>query len=66
MSEPTVPRRSLIVAYLLWFFLGFLGLHRFYTGRWISGFVWLLTAGLVGIGWMFDAVWTYVMCQNPK
>jgi TM2 domain-containing membrane protein YozV len=25
--------KSLVVAYLLWFFLGMVGAHRFYTGR---------------------------------
>ncbi len=30
-------RKSLLVVYLLWFFLGPLGLHRFYLGRLASG-----------------------------
>ncbi|MEE2829812.1 MAG: NINE protein [Myxococcota bacterium] len=51
----------LIVAYLLWFFLGLLGVHRFYLGRWVSGLIWFLTGGLCGIGWLFDAFWTAVM-----
>lgn len=42
------------VAYLLWFFLGWAGVHRMYCGRWISGFVWLFTWGLFGIGWLVD------------
>lgn len=44
------------VAYLLWFLGGFgvLGLHRFYLGRWISGLIWLLTGGLLGIGALID------------
>lgn len=29
--------KSMIVAYLLWWFLGWLGVHRFYLGRPISG-----------------------------
>ena len=37
MREP----RSLLIAYLLWFFLGVLGIHRFYLGRWVSGLIWL-------------------------
>lgn len=41
------------VGYILWFF-GFLGSHRFYYGRPISGTIWLVTFGLVGIGWVVD------------
>jgi TM2 domain-containing membrane protein YozV len=44
---------SLLIGYLLWLF-GFLGAHRFYYGRPISGTVWLCTLGLLGIGWLID------------
>ena len=33
--------KSLVVAYLLWFFFGMLGLHRFYMDRLATGFVQL-------------------------
>ncbi len=41
------------IGYILWIF-GFTGAHRFYYGRPISGTIWLLTLGLVGIGWLVD------------
>ena len=41
------------VGYILWIF-GFLGAHRFYFGRPISGTVYFLTLGLLGIGWLVD------------
>jgi TM2 domain-containing membrane protein YozV len=41
------------IGYLLWIF-GFLGSHRFYYGRPISGTLWFLTLGLLGIGWLID------------
>ena len=41
------------MGYLLWIF-GFLGAHRFYFGRPISGTVYLFTLGLLGIGWLVD------------
>lgn len=44
---------SLLVGYLLWIF-GFLGAHRFYFGRPVSGTVYLFTLGLFGIGWLVD------------
>ena len=39
---------------LLCFFLGFLGVHRFYEGKIVSGIFELLTLGYFGIGWMVD------------
>ena len=41
------------VGYILWIF-GFLGAHRFYFGKPISGTVYFLTLGLLGIGWLVD------------
>ena len=44
---------SLLIGYVLWLF-GFLGAHRFYYGRKISGLIYLCTGGLFGIGWVVD------------
>lgn len=44
---------SKTIGYLLWIF-GFTGAHRFYYGKPISGTIWLLTLGLLGIGWLID------------
>lgn len=46
---------SLLIGYLLWLF-GFLGAHRFYYGRPVSGTIWFFTLGLLGIGWLIDLV----------
>jgi len=46
---------SLGMGYLLWIF-GFMGAHRFYYGRPVSGTIWFLTLGLLGIGWLLDLV----------
>ena len=45
------------VAWVLLTFLGILGAHRFYMGKWISGIIYLLTGGLLGIGLLYD-LWT--------
>ena len=42
------------VAYLLWFFLGFFGAHKFYLGKVGMGILYLFTLGLLGIGWFID------------
>ena len=52
MNE-TRPTHSKTIGYLLWIF-GFTGSHRFYFGRPISGTIWFLTLGLLGIGWLID------------
>ncbi len=41
------------IGYILWVF-GFLGAHRFYFGRPISGTIWFFTLGLLGVGWLVD------------
>ena len=45
------------VAWVLLTFLGMLGLHRFYLGKWGTGILYLLTFGLLGIGVIYD-FWT--------
>jgi TM2 domain-containing membrane protein YozV len=45
------------VAWILLSFLGVFGIHRFYMGKWISGFIYLLTGGLFLIGYIYD-FWT--------
>ncbi|MDT8879837.1 TM2 domain-containing protein [Halomonas saccharevitans] len=44
---------SKVVGYLLWLF-GFLGAHRFYYGKPVTGTLWFFTLGLLGIGWLID------------
>lgn len=46
--------KSRTVALLLEFFLGFLGIHRFYMGHAGLGVLYLLTGGVCGIGCLVD------------
>ncbi len=45
------------VAWVLLTFLGLLGIHRMYLGKWITGIIYLCSAGLLGIGYLYD-FWT--------
>jgi TM2 domain-containing membrane protein YozV len=44
---------SKTIGYILWIF-GFTGAHRFYFGKPVSGLIWFLTFGLLGVGWLID------------
>ena len=43
--------------WLLLTFLGYLGIHRLYLQKWVTGIIWMLTGGLLGLGWLYD-LWT--------
>jgi TM2 domain-containing membrane protein YozV len=53
MSGQPNDSHSLAIGYLLWIF-GFMGAHRFYYGRPVSGTIWFFTLGLFLIGWLVD------------
>jgi TM2 domain-containing membrane protein YozV len=44
---------SKVIGYLLWIF-GFIGAHRFYYGKPVTGTLWFFTLGLLFIGWIVD------------
>jgi len=56
--EPASPisEKSIIPAILLCFFLGFLGFHRFYVGKHLTGILMLITLGGLGIWQLIDLV----------
>lgn len=67
-AQYDIEKKSLIVAYVLWFFLGYVGAHRFYLGRPVSGLtmlalsavVFILTLvsfGVLGFLWFLVGLW---------
>lgn len=67
-AQYDIEKKSLLVAYVLWFFLGYVGAHRFYLGRPISGFIMLafsavtllvtlVSFGVLGFLWFAVGLW---------
>ncbi len=49
---------------MMCFFVGFLGIHRFYVGKTGSGIAQILTLGGLGIWVLID--WIMIMCGSFK
>ena len=53
-EEKSYRFRSKWTAFVLCLLLGWLGIHRFYTGKIGSGILFALTFGGLGFGWFMD------------
>jgi TM2 domain-containing membrane protein YozV len=67
-AQYDIEKKSLLASYVLWFFLGYIGAHRFYLGRPVSGLLMLalsavtLVISLVSFGflaflWVIVGLW---------
>lgn len=61
-----VSEKSMVPAALLCFFLGFLGIHRFYVGKIGTGILMILTFGGLGIWALVDLVMIIVGSFKDK
>ena len=60
-SDRQVPTAYVLLALGLF---GFCGLHRIYSGRVISGLIWLVTGGLCGVGQVIDIFFVPRMIED--
>nr|WP_082472110.1 TM2 domain-containing protein [Paenibacillus bovis] len=58
-SEVKTYGKNMVVAYVLWYFLGIFGGHRFYMGK-IGTAVTQLILSLTGVGMIVTGVWWVV------
>jgi TM2 domain-containing membrane protein YozV len=65
-SETSSEGKSQLIALLLCIFLGGFGIHRFYLGHPVMGVIYLLTAGLCGVGWLIDIILILTGDLKPK
>ncbi|RPF85428.1 MAG: TM2 domain-containing protein [Roseibacillus sp. TMED18] len=62
MSESS--EKKILPAFMLCFFLGILGIHRFYVGKTGSGIAQILTFGGLGIWAIIDLI--MIVCGSFK
>ncbi|MGE3780160.1 MAG: NINE protein [Pirellulaceae bacterium] len=53
IEQKTANTHYVLVGYVCWLF-GFMGAHRFYFGKKVSGTIWFFTLGLLFLGWIVD------------
>jgi TM2 domain-containing membrane protein YozV len=66
MSDTNISPKSRLVALLLCFFLGVIGLHRFYVGKNGTGILMIVTFGGLGIWVVIDLVMIIVGSFTDK
>lgn len=53
-SEVQRKKKSKVLLYIIWWFFGIFGVHRFYLGDIGYGILLLLTGGGLGVLWIID------------
>lgn len=66
MKPKKMPEKKILPAFLLCFFFGFLGFHRFYAGKIITGLLQLFTLGGFGIWAIIDFIMIIIGAFTDK
>lgn len=56
MASEGLSEKRILPAFLLCFFFGVFGVHRFYAGKVLTGILQLVTIGGFGIWWLVDLI----------
>jgi hypothetical protein len=48
--------KGVMATLLIGLLFGWLGFHRFYVGKWKTGLLYMVTFGLLGVGWAIDLI----------
>ena len=59
-SKANVGRNSLLLDFIVTFFFGYLGIHKFMKHDNLMGFIYLFTAGIFGLGWLYDTIKSFI------
>ena len=59
-----IGNKSRMTAALLAFFVGFVGVHKFYLGKPVMGIIYILTFGLFGFGPIIDTIVLLIMSDQ--
>lgn len=56
ISLSEISDKGRLAALVLCWFAGWLGVHRFYAGKIVTGILWMCSLGLLGIGVFVDFI----------
>jgi len=56
--------KSYVIAYLLWFFLGWFGAHRFYLRDRFGGVLYFFTGAQLSMGWIIDGCCMHTLIKR--
>ena len=59
-SNASVNGTSNLLDFLVTFFFGYLGIHKFMKHDNLMGFIYLFTVGIFGFGWLYDTIKAFI------